>query len=138
MKIKKIILTALSIFLGIFMIYAGINHILKPEFYSSMIPSFIPDWLAHSFSLIAEVLVGLALIIPKYRKIGALGFVVLMLIFLPIHTWDLLRENHAENPLIPTMKAAVIRFSIQIIVIAIGFWLFKNLENNRNNKILTK
>lgn len=128
MNLKKIIISGLSILLGVFMIYAGIQHFLKPDFYEAMIPSFFPDWLAHSFSFIAEVGVGIALILPKYRRYGAMSFVILMFIFLPIHIWDLFRENHTENPLIPTMKIAVIRFSIQIVAIVLGSFLYRSLR----------
>lgn len=128
MKIKKYLISGISVLLGIFMLYAAYNHIAKPDFYTAMIPSFIPDVLAHWFSIIAEAGVGIALLVPKYRKYGALGFAILMLIFLPIHLWDLFRDNHAENPAVPTFQIACIRFVIQLFVIALSAWMYKNLR----------
>ena len=48
------------------------------------------------------VTVGVLLFIPKYRHWGGLGFCVLMLAFLPLHIWDLFKEQpavgHADPP----------------------------------------
>lgn len=125
MKIQKIITTALAYLLGIFLLLASYNHIANPSIYSAMIPHFIPETLAHIFAIVTEFAVGIALLIPKYRKWGGLGFALLMLAFLPIHTWDLLRENHAENPAISTAQLAYIRFAIQLVLIALGYWIYK-------------
>ncbi len=125
MKTQKIITTILSYLLGVFLLLGAYNHIAKPEMYSAMIPSFIPEIVAHIFAVITEVAVGIALLIPKYRKWGGLGFALLMIAFLPLHIWDLVRENHAENPLISTSKAAYIRFAVQIILIVLGWWIYK-------------
>ncbi len=78
----------LPLLLGVVMLLSAVAHILYPEFYKAMIPSLIPEQLANISASISEFLVGIALLIPKYRKVGGLGFSILMLAFLPLHTWD--------------------------------------------------
>ncbi len=127
MKIKRILIVGISIILGVFMLFAAYNHVAKPEAYSAMIPFFIPQQLAHLFAIITESCIGVFLILPKNRRYAALAMCLLMICFLPLHIWDLFRENHAENILIPTMQIAIIRFIIQILVIVATFFLHKAL-----------
>lgn len=132
MRIQKIITIGLSYLLGLVLVMGAYGHIASPEKYSAMIPNFIPDILAHIVAIIAELTVAIALFIPKFRKWGGLGFALLMLAFLPLHIWDLVRENHAENSLIATAKAAYIRFAVQLIFIALGYWIYRvNIWKNK-------
>lgn len=102
-------------------LFSAVGHILKPEFYAAMIPEFIPATAAHVLSAIVEFAVGIALLIPKTRKYGALGFMALMIAFLPIHVWDALREE----PAVGSTTAAYIRLVIQFLLIYTGWSLYK-------------
>lgn len=65
---------------------AGIQHLVKPDFYIPFVPSFLPFTKTIIYSSgILEILLGIIMVIPKYAKHGALGILLLMLIFLPIH-----------------------------------------------------
>lgn len=121
MKYLKLVLTILF---AAFMIYGGINHFIKPEFYEPFIPDFIPKDFANYASGILEIVLGIGLLIPKYRKEAALGLVALMIAFLPIHIWDLFREN----PAIGSTQAAWIRVPFQFLFIAWAWWLSRPLE----------
>jgi len=104
------------------MIYAGIQHFVKPEFFLPFVPEFLPLKTTIIYvSGIAEILVGLLLLIKKYAKIGAFGILVLLFLFLPIHIWDVF----AEAPVIGSRKAALIRLPIQFLLIFI-VWRIKN------------
>jgi uncharacterized membrane protein len=118
---KKIIL----IFIATAMILGAVGHVAYPEMYSALIPSFIPEFIAHLFAIIAEVAIGLALIIPKFRKYGGLGFMILMIIFLPIHAWDMLKEEH----FIGTKTIALVRIAVQGVMIYAGWWIYKKYKN---------
>ena len=85
----------------------------------SSLPSF-PLNVANILSTIAEAAIGIALLVPSLRKWGALGFLLLMIAFLPLHTWDLFREK----PAMGSQTAAIIRFVIQLVVIYGGWWLY--------------
>ena len=118
---KKII----PIFIAIAMILGAVGHVASPEIYSAIIPSFIPEFIAHLFAIIAEVAIGLALLIPKFRKYGGIAFMILMIIFLPIHVWDMLKEE----PFIGTKTIALVRIAVQVVIIYAGWWIYKKYKN---------
>ena len=57
---KKIV----SFILAALMLLGAIAHAVRPEFYTPMIPEFIPVSLANILATIAEAAVGIMLIIP--------------------------------------------------------------------------
>ncbi|MGO4921354.1 hypothetical protein [Maribacter spongiicola] len=122
MKIIQLVLIYLFAFL---MLAGAFNHIYAPETYKDFIPNFIPEQLANILSTIAEAIVGIALIIPKYRKWGGLGFFILMIIFLPIHIWDFTKEI----PAIGSKVAATVRIAVQLLFIAAGWWIYKSYQS---------
>ena len=111
----------LSITLGILLVVGAIAHLVVPEFYSPMIPDGIPEELANSVAFGAELLVGVSLILPQYRKKGGLQFMLLMIAFLPIHIWDLFRDDPAIGP----HPAPAIRLAVQFVLIYAGWWLYR-------------
>jgi uncharacterized membrane protein len=116
--------TIVVFLLAIFMLFGAFNHLNAPETYSAFIPEFFPETLVNILSAIAEAAIGIALLIPKYRKWGGLGFFLLMIAFLPIHIWDLTKEI----PAIGSRTAAMIRIAIQFLFIAAGWWIYKTYK----------
>ena len=106
----------LPVILAALMLFSAYNHIVTPAFYAPFIPDFISEDFANILSTILEAVIGIALIIPMYRKWGGLGFFLLMIAFLPIHIWDLFKET----PAIGSMNAAIIRVVIQFVLIYLG------------------
>ena len=129
MKSKTLkIWNILKIVIAFFMIYAGIQHFIKPNFFIPFVPDFLPLKTTIIYaSGVAEILVGVLLLIKKYAKIGAIGILVLLFLFLPIHIWDVF----AEVPAIGSQKAALIRLPIQFLLIFI-VWKIKNSVSNNN------
>ena len=117
----------IPIFIAIAMIFGAVGHVAFPDMYSALIPSFITKFLAHLFAIIAELGIGVALIIPKLRKYGGLAFMILMIIFLPIHIWDLLKEK----PFIGTKTIALIRIAVQVFMIYGGLWIYNKYKNGK-------
>ncbi|MEM6698217.1 MAG: hypothetical protein AAF806_15045 [Bacteroidota bacterium] len=117
----------LPILLAALMLFSAYNHIVKPDFYAPFIPDFISKDFANISSTILEAIVGIALIIPKYRHWGGLGFALLMIAFLPIHVWDLFKET----PAIGSMNAAIIRVLVQFILIYLGWRIWKRNKGTR-------
>ena len=110
MKTVKLILTLLF---GAFMIFSGINHFLKPDMYLPFIPDFLPKVLIIYLSGVVEIVLGLGVFIPRFRHLSALGILLLMLLFLPLHTVDVFRDN----PAIGSHSIALIRLPIQFVLI---------------------
>ena len=120
----KFVWIVMRFLFAVFMIFSGVQHLLNPDFYIPFVPSFLPFTTAIIYSSgILEILLGILLIIPKYAKQGALGVLLLMLIFLPIHVWDVF----SAMPAIGSHQAALIRLLVQFLFIALA-WKLKSLQ----------
>jgi len=110
--------------LAALLMLSAFAHVISPEAYAPLIPPFIPLMPANVLAAIAELAIGVALLLPQYRSIGGLGFFILMLIFLPIHIWDLVREASALG----SRTASAIRLVIQFLLIYAGWWIWKKAK----------
>lgn len=117
----------LSYFFGIVLILSGIAHLIKPEMYAPLIPDFIPESVANILAFITEIAVGILLILPKYRHLGGLGFVILMLAFMPIHIWDYTKDV----PFVGSKMGAIIRIIVQVLFIYAGWWIYKSSNKQK-------
>ena len=113
----------LKVTLAIFLIFGGLQHFLKPDFYIPFVPKFLPFTMAIIYiSGLVEIIFGVALFVKRYAKFGALGIFILMLVFLPIHICDVF----SDTPAIGSHKAALIRLPIQFILIIVA-WKVKTI-----------
>ena len=125
----KTVWKVLQILLGIFMIFGGVQHFLNPEFYEPFVPGFLPFKSVVIFlSGVITVFLGALLFIPKFTKFGAIGIFALMLVYLPIHIWDVF----SETPAIGSHEAALVRLPVQFIFI---LWARKIKESVNNTNI---
>ena len=100
------------------------GHLLTPEIYAPLIPDFVPELAANVLAAISEAAVAILLLVPKWRHWGGLSFALLMLAFLPIHVWDLVRDDPFFTPL----AAAVIRVVVQFLLIYAGWRIYKRAQ----------
>ncbi len=107
----------LTYFLAGILLLSSIGHLAMPAFYAPMIPEFITPLLANILAAIAELVIGVALLLPRYHRLGRLGFMFLMLAFLPVHVWDALKESPAIGPHL----VAYLRIGIQFLFIYWGW-----------------
>ena len=125
-KTMKHIWNFLRILLAIFIVYAGIQHFIKPDFFNV----FVPDFLIYKSTIIyvsgiIEIVLGVLLLVPKYTRVAASGILILMLLFLPIHIWDVI----TDTPAIGSHEAALIRLPMQFVLIALAY-KFRITNNN--------
>ena len=118
--------TVLTYFFALIMLSGALFHIISPNFYAEITPDLVSLEFANLISAIVEGLIGVALLLPKYRKHGALGFPLLMVVFLPIHIWDLAKEA----PAVGSKTMALVRLGIQFLLIFGGWGLFRKLERS--------
>ncbi len=111
-------LMATFFFAGL-MIFAGINHFISPEFYDPFIPNFLPKLIVNYGSGVIEIVIGILMIISKYRIIALLSFVSLMILFLPIHILDVFKVS----PAIGSVEMAILRIFIQFFLIFTAYLL---------------
>jgi uncharacterized membrane protein len=74
--------------LAAFYVAAGLNHFRAPEFYLPMMPPILPwhrelVWL----SGVAEVALGLAVLVPALRRAAAWGLIALLIAVFPANLY---------------------------------------------------
>ena len=71
-------------------VFAGLIHFVKPKMYMRIMPKYLPNHKALVYlSGIAEVILGLALLIPSLRTFAVYGIIAMLLIFLLVHFYML-------------------------------------------------
>jgi uncharacterized membrane protein len=78
--VKRILLYVMSAFY----VFAGVNHFRDPGFYLPMMPPYLP-WHAELVALsgVAEIGLGLALLVPAWRRLAAWGVMALLVAIFP-------------------------------------------------------
>ena len=110
----KTLALVLSVLLGVFMIFAGVQHFMNPATFLPFVPAFLPFRPAFvPLSGIVEILLGAAALVPALRSRAAWGIMCLMIVFLPLHVWDVFREQ----PAIGSHQAALMRLPFQFVFI---------------------
>lgn len=126
---KTKIWSVITFLMGAFMFYAGVQHFRTPILFLNFVPSFLPFKIAIIYiSGLVELIVGVLLFIKNYQGIGAFILFVLMIIFLPIHIWDVF----SATPAIGSHQAALIRLPLQVILIGIA-WKLKIIYSNKHD-----
>ena len=113
---KVIFWVIVSIFLAGLMMVSGIYHLYNPEFYVPIVPPRFPFLLAVVYlSGIIELLLGIITLFlnQKYTKYGLFGIFILMVIFLPLHLSDALKDQ----PIIGSHTVANVRLFFQFVLI---------------------
>lgn len=111
----------LPIILAIIMLLGAVGHVAAPDFYAPMVPDFIPLPLANILSVVCEGGIGILLLLPRYRSWGGLAFMLLMIGFLPLHIWDMLKASPTVGP----PPAPQIRLIVQVLLIYAGYWVYR-------------
>jgi len=118
---ETLVLVLRYVFAGFFA-FAGIMHYLKPKFFKHFIPKPFPKKLVNYVIGLIELGLGIGLLFPNFTKKSALGIIVLLIIFLPIHIWDVTRER----PAIGSKKLAFVRIPIQFLLIYLVYLIYQH------------
>ena len=88
--------------LGVFMLLAGITHFANAVFFDDIVPPWLPPserfWTY--ISGLAEIAVGIAVLVPKYRRIGGWAAFALFIAVYPANlymVWDWRDRSTAEQ-----------------------------------------
>ena len=112
----------LKITFGILFMLAGFMHFAKPKIYKHFIPDFLPKLAVNYIAGLVEFLLGIGLFFNLTTKYAALGVFLLMIVFLPIHIWDVTKER----PAIGSKKMAIIRIPIQFTLMLFAWLIYLN------------
>ena len=108
--------------LGVFLVIAGIGHFVNEGFYLKLMPDYIPANLhapAVFWSGVAEVLLGVLLLIPRTTRWAAWGIIALLIAVFPanIYGWQ-----HSEVIFVISKEKHFIRLPLQAVLIAWAWW----------------
>jgi uncharacterized membrane protein len=107
---------------ALILIVAGIYHFVNPTVYYAFMPDWFPKQLANWAGGAAEIVIGLLMLLPATRVVGLYAAALLMLVFLPLHVFDLLRER----PMIGSKAIAIVRLVLQFGLI---YWLYREASH---------
>ncbi|WP_027075854.1 hypothetical protein [Maribacter antarcticus] len=79
---------SLVILLAAFYCIAGVYHFINPAFYLGLIPDYIPKAIFINYVVgLVELLLGILILLPKYRKTACYGIMVLLILLVPSHVY---------------------------------------------------
>jgi uncharacterized membrane protein len=109
--------------LGIAFIFFSIGHVAKTQGMVEMLPSWVPFRIALVYLTgLLELVVGIALFMPKYQVVAAKAAIVIFVVFFPANIYAAVNGvglgGHQWGPLY-----LLIRAPLQIILIAWAYFL---------------
>ena len=106
--------------LGVLFVAAGVMHFVVPDFYTRMIPPYLPWPLPLVYvSGACEVVLGALLLMPRTRRPAAWGLIVLLVAVFPANLHMALNPDQFPN-LPPAALWA--RLPLQAVLIAWAWW----------------
>ena len=109
------------IIIAVWMLVGGVLHLITPEPFFRAVPDGLPKLAIVYLSGIAEIAIGIGVLMPRARAIAGLAFAAMCLVYLPIHAWDFFRAD----PIFSVPWAASARIAVQLVLIALGLWLWQ-------------
>jgi uncharacterized membrane protein len=103
-------------------VLAGIRHFTHPGFYMPIMPHY-PPWHAPIVfvSGVAEVALGVGLVIPRTTRLAAWGVIALLIAVFPANIYMWTADVHIDGQAIPPFFHAI-RLPMQAVLIAWAFW----------------
>lgn len=117
---------ALTFLFALFFILGGLNHFRSPAIYLRMMPPYLPLHRELVFlSGIAEVVLGILLLIPRTSVMAAWGLIALLVAIFPANLQMALHPE-AFPGLSPV--ALWLRLPLQGLLIAWAYWLTRPIH----------
>lgn len=117
-------------------VVAGILHFVVPGLYAQIVPPWLP-WPVGLVYLsgLAEILVGVGLLIPRTRTIAAWGLVALLVAVFPANVYMATSGvviQGAPGPIAdPSPVGRWARLPLQAVLVAVAWWYTRPLPTER-------
>jgi len=102
----------------------GVGHLMQPEMFAGFIFEPLPVTLTIYATGILQIAIAIAAVVPATRSLAGLAFAALCLGYMPLHVWDLFRDD----PVIAPESAAIIRIVVQVLFIVVGWLLWRRTQ----------
>jgi len=107
---------------GLFFVGAGVMHFVMPARYEAMIPPQLPSPAFWVFvSGVAEVAGGLGLLLPRTRRLAAIGLIAMLLAILPANIHEAQANTDAHVLPFPDWYFWL-RIPFQLVYVAWVVW----------------
>ena len=110
----------LRVVFALFFVGAGVNHFVRTDFYLRMMPPYVPLHLTMvQVSGVAEIVLGVMLLLPQTMALAGWGLIALLIAVFPANVQMAL---HPET--FPEMRPNVLwwRLPLQGVMIAWAYW----------------
>ncbi len=115
--------------MGLFYIVAGVNHFLNPDFYVAIMPPYLPAHLELVYlSGVAEIALGVAVLIPRYRVLAAWGLIALLIAIFPANLHVALHNIPVGGSTEGLGIWNWVRLPLQLVLIAWAWWYTRREE----------
>ncbi len=106
--------------MAVLYVAAGVNHFINPAFYLNIMPPYLP-WheTLVAVSGVAEIVLGIGLLVPATFRLAAWGVIALLIAVSPANIHMAL--NHQLYPEIPS-AVLWIRLFVQVLLILWAYW----------------
>jgi len=100
-------------------VVAGLNHFRSPKLYERIIPPYFPNpKLLNLISGFAEVILGIALLIPMLSNYAAWGIIALLIAVFPTHVY--MYQDDKTGMKLPKL-VLLLRMPLQLVLI---YWAY--------------
>ena len=112
--------TISTICVGALFTLAGVNHFIQPEFYTKIMPPYLPAHLTLVYvSGFFEILGGVGVLIPRIRRLAGWGLIALLLAVFPANLH--MAVNPEEFPSMPS-GVLLVRLPLQFFLTGWVWW----------------
>jgi uncharacterized membrane protein len=113
--------------MALFYVGAGISHFTQNAFFVEIVPPFLPTpWLVVFISGVAEIVLGVAVLVPATRRLAAWGIIALLIAVYPANINMALTNQqlrHAPSWMgQPTLLGLWMRLPMQFVLMAWAWW----------------
>ena len=113
-------------FMGSAYIYVGVRHFIDPDFFTAIMPDYLPFHLeAVYISGAFEMILGSMLLFKKSRRLAGWGLIALLFAVFPANIY-LAQNESAQQALNISQTTAIIRLPFQALFIGLAYWHTKD------------
>jgi uncharacterized membrane protein len=116
----KFLRALVRVLLAAFFIVAGVTHFTNRDFFTAIVPPYLPWPVTLVYvSGVAEIVLGMMLLVPATSRLAAWGLIALLIAVFPANIHMAMNPQlYPDTPL----AALLIRLPLQGVMIALAYW----------------
>ena len=120
---------AARLLLAVSFILAGANHFISPQIYLSIMPPYLPAPLTLVYlSGFFEVLGGIGVLVPRFRRTAGWGLIALLIAVFPANLYMAMASEPFVARGVP-LWALYLRLPLQLVLIAWVYWITQTRQS---------